>query len=108
MFFEDAVEYNKFLAVASPSAATETSLEVDITSPETFTDGVLAAYKFLFKIGRMVYRTAEVPLPAGVVKMTATGLALPYTGSIGAGGNIYAYTAKSLVAQFINGVTPAY
>ena len=108
MFFEDAVEYNKFLASSSPSALTETSLELDVKSPETFTDGVLTPYKFLFKIGKMVYRSIETPLPAGVVKMTAVGLALPFTGSIGAGGNSYAYTSKSLVAQFINGITPAY
>jgi hypothetical protein len=109
-FFEDATEYNKFLNAASPSAATPTSLLVTLTSPETFVEGALpaTAFKYSFMMGSLYYLTAEVQLPAGVIKMTATARALQSSGTIGAGGNAYAYTNRSLVGQFINGVAAAY
>jgi len=110
MFFEDSVEYNKFLAVSSPSLPTASSLEMTITSPETFVEGLLpaTAFKHIALMGKFLYRTAEIQLPTGVVKMTATGVALPYTGTVGAGGNAYAFTDKQLVVQFINGDAVAY
>jgi len=109
-FFEDATEYDKFLAAASPSTPTSTSIDATITSSETFVEGALpaTAFKYLLQAGKVDYRTAEVPLPAGIIKVTFTFVALPFSGTIGAGGNAFPYTAKSLVAQFINGVPGAY
>jgi hypothetical protein len=107
-FFEDATEYNKFLAASSPSTPTPTSLDVVVTSAETFTDGPTQAYIYRFKIVTLDYRTAEVPLPSGVIKGKFTGVALPGSGTIGSGGNAYAFTNRSLVARLENGVAAAY
>lgn len=104
-YYEDATEYNKFLAMSSPSAPSESSLLMVSTSPETFTEGLLTqSYVWRYLMPRLVYRTAEKQLPSGVVVITLEAVALPGSSSIGSGGNAYAFTNKSLVAQFVNGV----
>lgn len=104
-YYEDATEYNKFLAMSSPSAPTYSDLLVTITSPETFTEGsITEALTWRYQLPRIVYRTAEKQLPSGVVLVSFEAVALPTTGSIGSGGNAYTYTdPKALVVQFVNG-----
>jgi len=105
MFFEDAVEYNKFLAYADPATPTPSSFRAKISSSETFIEGALppTKYSFDYLIGNLVYRTAEVELPSGVIKVKFTAVGLPFSGTIGAGGNAYIFTDRNMVAQFING-----
>jgi hypothetical protein len=104
--FISITEYNKFLALASPSTLTESELELLITSAQTFDEGALLAVPFSFRylMPRLFYRAAEIDYPTGVVVVRFTGAGLPDTGMIGAGGNAYAFTNRNLVAQFINGV----
>ena len=108
-FFENTVEYDKYRNAADPASFVDSSLELLITSVETFTEGALTQpFVFRVKMGATNYRTFEVPMPDGVIKASATLVGKKHTGTIGAGGNAHAYTNRAVVIQFVNGVVAPY
>jgi len=109
-YFTDKTEYDKFLAMSSPSTPTPSDLKVVLTSDETFDEGSLTGikYRFIYQMPLIKYRTAEIQLPQGVVLGTFTFVCEPDDGEIGESGDAYTFHNRSLVCQFRNGVAAAY
>lgn len=70
LFFEDAVQYNKFLA------GTAMHLAVVLTSGDQITGAFAGArYSLAMDIPILKYRSANLPVPSGVLKIPFTGYA---------------------------------
>jgi hypothetical protein len=91
LFFEDATQYNKFLAdsTAHFNIALTHSDNIPASSPGT-------PYSLAFDIPQLVYASANLPIPTGILKVSFAGKAMFPAGSY------------SLQAILKNSVTPAY
>lgn len=76
LFFEDATQYNKFLtdAVAHFNIAITHVDTIAGSSPAT-------GYSLTFDMPTVVYETANLPIPAGILKISFTGKAIYSAGS---------------------------
>ncbi len=92
LFFEDATQYNKFLA------GTTCSLEVILTHSDDIS-GAASGQKYILDITIPVvfYKTANLPIPTGILKIAFSGEGVYDTN-----------TSKTISVALTNGVAAAY
>lgn len=92
LFFEDVVQYNKFLA------GTVASFVVTLTSGDDISGAPTGQkYKLVLNMPQVVYKMANLPTPSGVLKVTFTGHVMYDTA-----------TQKTINAVLTNGVPTTY
>lgn len=92
IFFEDAVQYNKFLA------GTTAAFIITLTSADDISSAPSGnKYKLVINLPVISYQVANLPIPSGVLKITFNGKAMYDT-----------TTTKTLNMLLTNGVSTAY
>lgn len=92
LFFEDAVQYNKFLA------GTTAAFIITLTSADDISGAPSGnKYKLVINLPAVVYQVANLPIPSGVLKITFNAKAMYDT-----------VTSKTVNMLLTNGVPTAY